>query len=389
MLTLLRKRFIRDYEKVDNEEVRVGHGILAAVLGLIINTLLVLLKVGCAVFLASQNAWLFSMALLADAIDSIGDLGTTIVTLVGFQQAKKPADKEHPFGHERVEFVAGVIVGTVIVISGAEIIFNSIQSLINGAETPSHWIVLIILGVCILLKLLQGFLNLSIAKIIHSPTLKATAIDSFTDTIATTAVLVSGALSVFGQIHNLDGYFGIAVSCFVIYSGVLAIKESSNPLIGQPVSKEEIQEIERIALRHGFILGVHDIRIHSYGPTKRFISLHAEIDGGTSLEEAHHQIDELEHEISAISHAEVTIHADPVSPLSNKEEMARQRLDACLVSIDPRLTVHDLRFENDQAECEIVLPFEMVGKEDEIRFACEKAMVPFTLTIAFEEPLND
>ena len=169
MVTLLRRLFIRDYQNVTSETVRVKHGILAAWLGLLINAILVGLKLAFAVLLASQNAWIFPMALLADAIDNAGDMASNIVTLIGFAVAGKPADKEHPFGHERMEYIVGMVVSILVMFAGIELIKNSISSLINGDIVTYSWTVVIVLAVSIALKALQGFWNLSLAKTISSP----------------------------------------------------------------------------------------------------------------------------------------------------------------------------------------------------------------------------
>ena len=228
-MKFLRRLFIKNYQNVQDETVRSAHGILAAWLGLLINVILVGMKLSLAILLASQSSWIFPMALLADCIDSAGDMASNIVTLVGFRAASKPADADHPYGHERMEYIAGILVATLVLVAGGELIVNSIKGIVAGDAAFYTWPTVIVLVVAIGLKVLQGLMNLSLAKTISSPALKATAIDSFTDTAATFAVVLSAILSITLNWTFLDGYFGIGVACFIIYSGIRMIQETANP----------------------------------------------------------------------------------------------------------------------------------------------------------------
>ena len=361
MVTLLRRLFIRDYQNVASETVRVKHGILAAWLGLLINAILVGLKLTFAFLLASQNAWIFPMALLADAIDNAGDMASNIVTLIGFAVAGKPADKEHPFGHERMEYIVGMVVSILVMFAGIELIKNSISSLINGDLVTYSWTVVIVLAVSIALKALQGFWNLSLAKTISSPSLKATAIDSFTDTLATLSVMVSAILGIAFGWNFLDGYFGIAVAGFVIFSAFRMLKETVNPLIGDANSAKDIEAIEKFVLQEKKILGVHDVLIHRYGPTKTFLSLHAEVSAENDLVSIHDLISDLEEKLNALYGAETIIHIDPVTPLSEEKKAIKDRIIGLVQAHCQGATVHDFRILSHQGkeifEFDVVVPF--------------------------------
>lgn len=390
MMTLIRRLFIKDYQNVNDEAVRIKHGVLAAWLGLLINTILVALKLTFAILLASQNMWIFPMALLADAIDNAGDMASNLVTLVGFRVAGKPADKEHPFGHERMEYIVGLVVSILVMFAGVELIKSSIESLISNDIVHYSWTIVIVLTVSIGLKALQGLMNLSLAKTISSPSLKATAIDSFTDTLATLSVMISAILGITLGWNFLDGYFGIAVACFVIFSAIKMLKETADPLIGNAMSMEDVRAIEDLVKREPKVLGVHDILIHRYGPTKTFISLHVEVSADNDLLGIHDVINSLEEEINRLYHAETIIHMDPITPLTPELEREKEAIMGVIHRYSPNASIHDFRVLSHAGstiyEFDLVLPFGVEINEKALFEELKQGFVGKEFKIKFDRP---
>ena len=362
MVKLLRKLFIKDYEQVDKEDVRIKHGKLAAVFGIVTNAILVGLKLSAALLLAAKSNWVFSMALIGDVINNAGDIASSAVTLIGFSLASKPADKEHPYGHERVEYIAALIVSMLIIAAALELGLSSLKEIINGSSADYDVYSLIILGVAILLKLFQSYVNKSLGKAISSVALKATALDSLTDAIATTIILICALLSYFLKWSFLDPYAGIAIALFIIYSGIKMIKESSDPLIGQPASKEFESKIIKEVRTYPEILGVHDVLCHAYGPTKYFVSLHAEVDAKNELAKIHDVIDNIEEDIRGKFSCEITIHLDPIQVGDKETDELKQKIGDALSSLDENLSIHDLRIVKGDTHTNVlfdcVIPFD-------------------------------
>jgi cation diffusion facilitator family transporter len=380
MITLLRRLFIKNYTNVGDEGVRVKHGQLAAYFGILSNLLLVAMKLTAAFLLQAQSGVL-SIALVADAINNLADMASSIVTLVGFRISGKPADKEHPFGHERIEYIAGLVVSTIVLVLAVELIRDSIQNIITNTLVDSSLLTIIILGVAVLMKLLQGYFNYGMGKAIDSEALKATSLDSLTDAVATTAVMISAILAHSPLGWNfLDGYMGIVVGLFVAYSGVKMIKETADPLIGEQNNQELVEEVVKEVKSHQEILGVHDVLCHSYGPTKYFISLHAEINENMSMLDAHDVIDDIEREVKHKFHIDITIHMDPVAvgdPLTDKlkGEVAEE-----LNKISPELKFHDFRIVRGPSHTNIIfdvlLPYDEKVTQDIIMKSLEAHFNP-------------
>ena len=392
MVTLLRRLFIKDYQDVSRQEVRSAHGVLAAVFGIITNSILVALKLTAAIFMAKDAAWVFSMALIGDAINNLSDLASSTVTLVGFVLAKKPADKEHPYGHQRVEYVAGLIVAIFILFAAFELLSQSIGKVVSNTSVSYDVFALVILGVSIAIKGVQSYVNFSLAKTIDSSALKATGVDSLTDVIATSAILVSALLAYFKGWGFLDGYMGIVVGLFVGFNGIKMIVEESNPLIGSPYSQEFKQQIQSIVVSHKEIISIHDLLCHSYGPTAQYVSFHAEVDERMGLKEAHELIDQIEDEISQALKCSVTIHIDPVSVDDGNLKTYKKEFDARLAGISQNLRFHDMRIKEKCGKkvlcADIVLPYET---EKSVKEKIKKALsdLDIELDVKFEHPYSE
>lgn len=394
-LKLLRKTFINDYEDTQNENVRAATGVLASTLGLIINLILVLIKGGLAIYLAIEANWtILPMALFADAMNNLSDLGTCVVVIISFQMAKKPADEEHPFGHQRAEYIAGLIVSFLILLIAFETIRDSINKIISGDIANYDWLTIILLGVSILLKGLQGYIYLSLGKTINSKTLKTNAFDSFSDIFATSVVLIGGILGICLNWNFLDPYLGLAISLLIAITGIKLMKENIDPILGGKQNPKEVEAIRQLVLNHPKALGIHDILIHSYGPTKRYLSLHLEVDENTSLIEAHNLADHLEKEIGDKFDAEVLIHVDPTAKKDQETQQIEKEINEILSSISKTIKLHDLRLIKSTRELKIcfdlLLPFSLNKNKEEIVRRIRKELVKkhgkIRLIIHFDNP---
>ncbi|MCQ2741881.1 MAG: cation diffusion facilitator family transporter [Bacilli bacterium] len=369
MVTLLRRLFIKNYKNVSDKSVRIAHGKFAAWFGITTNLILAAGKLTVAVLLASRNSWILPMALVADAANNFSDMGSSLVTLIGFKMSGKPADKEHPFGHQRIEYIAGLIVSVLVIAVAITLFKDSLTKVIDGSTTSYDLLTLIILGASILLKLFQGYVNRGIGKAIDSVSLMATALDSLMDVIATTAILISGILAMTVGWNFLDGYMGIAVSIFVAYSGIKALKETADPLIGQKGDENFVNGVVEFIKENDRIVGIHDVICHSYGPTNRFVSLHAEVNNKEDINSIHDVIDALEAAVREKFGCDITIHMDPVVVGDEKIEAMKQQVSDVLHAFDERITFHDFRVMirngKTSVEFDAVLPYDvMLSKED-------------------------
>ena len=385
MVNLLRRIFIKDYKNVDNEIVRGRHGKFAAFFGIVTNLILVLLKGGVALYGASKNHWVFSLALIADTVNNLGDLASNLVTLFGFKMAMKPADKDHPFGHQRIEYISGLIVSIFVVATGLELFSSSIQAAINKAEVTYDLLAIIILFISSLIKLGQGYVNYGLGKAISSPSLKATCLDSISDAIATTILGIGAIITYCLNFPYLDSYLGLAISLFIIYSGIMMIKETSDPLIGHAANKEDVEKIVKEILSYKEIKGVHDVICHNYGPTKIFISLHVEVDEKNDLAYIHDVIDNIEEDIRKKFAVEITIHMDPIS-IGNKEvDETKNKVLTLLAKLDKSLTIHDFRMVKGPTHVNVI--FDIVVPYDDKSF--NEVNVLNTLEAGFlDEPIK-
>ena len=285
MVNLLAKLFIKDYKNVESENVRTAYGTMSGIFGIITNCVLVIIKLFIGIISAS-------ISIIADAINNLSDMGSSLLTIIGFKISNKPADKDHPYGHQRVEYIISLIIAMIIAFVGLELLTTSIDKIINPEVVKVDLITFIVLGVAIVLKALQGLFYLSASKKINSLSLKASAKDSINDCISTTAVLVGTIISKASG-YNVDGIVGVLVSAFIMYSAINLIKETMSPLIGEKPDPELVEKVSRAVLSYPKVLGIHDMITHLYGPSKVFISLHAEVDASEDVLISHDLIDNI------------------------------------------------------------------------------------------------
>lgn len=336
MVNLLAKKFIKNYNEVDNENVRSAYGILCSLLGILFNVFLFGIKYFAGILSGS-------IAIMADAFNNLSDAGSSLITLIGFKFAGMEPDNEHPFGHGRIEYIAGFIVSVLIILMGVELFKSSVIKIFNPEAIDTSLISIVILIISILVKLYMSLYNSNIGKKINSSAMKATATDSKSDCIATTVVLISMLILKLTGL-NIDGYGGVLVACFILYAGYDAAKETLSPLLGQLPDNSLVKNIEQIVMNYDEIVGIHDLVVHDYGPGRLMISLHAEVPGSGDIFVLHDAIDRAEMELSKKLHCEAVIHLDPIDT-DDEETMRMKDLVSKKIKeeLDEIISIHDFR----------------------------------------------
>lgn len=334
MTKLLIKWLVPNAQQINDNAVRRCYGRLAGGVGIVMNLLLFAFKLLAGVLTAS-------VAVVADAFNNLSDAGTAIVTLVGFHLAGQEADEEHPFGHGRMEYLAGLLVSLAILLVGFELFKSSVGKIITPQAVYFSGLSVAILGAAVLAKLWLHFFYREIGRRMESAAMRASAADSLSDAVATAVVLVSGLAGAWLEL-SIDGYVGVAVAVFIFRAGWQAVKETLDPLLGRPMDPELAADIDRLVLDHPYILGIHDLVYHDYGPGRAMMSFHAEVPADGDLLAIHDVIDHIERELKQRNHIETVIHMDPVVRDENTERL-RGRVEELAKDIDPRLTIHDFR----------------------------------------------
>ena len=389
MIKLLSRIFIKHYKNYESPAVRSSYGVLCGGFGIFLNILLFIGK-----FLAGTLAK--SVSITADAFNNLADAGSSIITLLGFRLARQKPDTKHPFGHGRIEYIAGLLVSAATILMGFELAKSSISKIISPEPIEFSVLTAAILVCSILVKLYMVFYNKSIGKKIKSATLGATSLDSCSDCIATSVVLVSSLIAHFFKI-NIDGYCGVLVAAFVIYSGIRALQETITPLLGQAPDREFIERIQKLIEEFPEITGIHDLIVHDYGPGRLMISLHAEMPvyEDSDIFAMHDIIDNAERLLSKELECLVTIHLDPTR--SNDEKVAELKAKTVNVlhGISPELSLHDFRVVPGPTHTnlifDVVIPFDLKLKEDEITEKLNSAVsewddAKYYVVVSFDRP---
>ena len=349
MITFLASLFIKDSKNYKEPSVRQAYGVLSGAVGIGLNILLFFGK-----WLAGTISG--SIAIIADAFNNLSDAGSSIITLIGFRLSGQEPDPEHPFGHGRMEYISGLLVSVAILVMGFELIGSSIGKLRSPEPIESSALVFGILIASILVKLYMFFYNHSLSKKIESAAMKATSVDSLSDTVATTLVLIATLISKYTGLL-LDGWFGILVGLFILYTGGSTLKETIDLLLGQPPKQEFIDEVKEIVLGHSMVHGVHD-----YGPGRVMISLHAEVDVNGDIQDIHEQIDHIEHELQEKLHCSATIHMDPIVT-DDKEVLAmKAKVEEMVHFLDESFSMHDFRMVKGSTRTNLIFDVEVPRK---------------------------
>lgn len=367
MLKILAKKFIKDHENYRDNKVRIAYGKLSGIVGIISNIFLCIAKIVTG-FLTS------SIAITADGVNNLADAGSSVITLIGFKLSSMPADKEHPYGHQRMEYITGLIISVIILVIGLLLMKSSITEIFvptsQVLDVQTQVIMLIILGAAIIIKLLQSIFYKKAGKLIASKTLMAAATDSLNDCLSTAAVLLSLIVTLFFPKVLLDGYMGVVVSIIIIISGIKLIKETISPLIGEAPSPKMIEEITKKILSYPGILGIHDLAIHSYGPLKTFVSVHAEVDSKVDIITSHDVVDNIERDFLSEKGISLVIHMDPIDTGNEKTIKLKEQVTKIISEIDENLHFHDFRVVHGETRSkilfDIVVPVKFGISDDEL-----------------------
>lgn len=382
MTEILVRLFIKDRDNVRSPEVRRAYGTLGSVVGIILNIILAAGK--CVVGLLFG-----AISLTADGINNLSDAGSQIISFISFKMAAKPADRDHPFGHARIEYVASMIVSFFILLVGWNVLSESVAKIFDPeTKTTFSWIMIIVLGVSVVVKLWLCLFNRRLADKIGSSVMKATAADSLSDAIATAAVLVAMLVFKFTG-FDADGYMGVIVAVIIFIAGIKILNETKNAILGESADPEIVDSVKRIVAEFPDALGIHDMVVHSYGPGQTIVTLHIEVDGEKSVFDSHDMIDSIERRLNVELGIQSNIHMDPI--VTNDAEVSEMRdvVRALVKEIDERLDIHDFRFVRGVTHTNLIFdvnaPFELKTSDAELKREIAKRVseyneVYFTVT---------
>ncbi|HCI59437.1 MAG TPA: cation-efflux pump [Ruminococcus sp.] len=364
MIKLLTRLFVKNSEDIKNPEVRSAYGNMSGIVGIFLNLCLFAAKLTAGIVSAS-------ISVVADAFNNLSDAGSSVVTFLGFKLASRPADKEHPFGHGRYEYVAGLGISVVILLVGIELLKSSIGKIISpDSSTEITLVSACILIASVAVKLWMYFFNKILSKKINSSALKATSLDSLTDCVATTIVLIGLVISNLTGLM-IDGYLGAAVAIFILFTGVSTFKESLSPLLGNPPDAEFVNDIKDTVMQDDMIVGIHDLIVHDYGPGRCIISLHAEIPSNEDILKAHDSIDLIEKTLERKFNCMATIHMDPIATDDEYTLNLKDRVCRELCGEDSGISIHDFRVVKGDTHTnvifDLVVPHGFKQSNDEIR----------------------
>ncbi len=364
MIGFLAKIFIKDHNKFTDNAVRKKYGFLTGFTGIFLNVLLCALKI----FFGALS---MSVSVIADGINNLSDAGSSLITVIGFKISSKPVDKKHPYGHGRMEYVAALLVSTLIIVVGVELVISSVKKIISPEDVVFSIGTLIVLAVSVLVKAYMFVYNFVWGKKLNSAVLRATAFDSIGDAVSTLVVLICALISYLYPSVVLDSYAGIAVACFIITAGVRTFWEIVSDLLGRPPKKDFVESIEKTVLSNKIVTGVHDVIVHDYGPGKKMVSLHAEVPAETDFFYAHECIDSIEKRLEDKFSCLVTIHLDPIS--NDKEtDKLRKEIIRIIHSSFPDFSLHDFRVgtaddDKKTISFDVLAPFGGKETEEEIK----------------------
>lgn len=384
MTNLLLKIFIKDSKNTANPVVRRKYINLGSIVGILCNVILFLIKFSIGLLAGS-------VSILADAFNNLTDIGSSVVTMIGFRLSVKPADKEHPFGHGRFEYMSAMLVAIIILLVGFELLKSSVEKIFNPTELKVELFTILLLSISVIIKLWMFLFNKKIGKAINSSGLVATAQDSVNDSIATFAVLVSIVISSIFKI-NIDPYMGVLVAVFILYSGIKTIKETLDPLLGMPPEKETIDAITTMVLANENFVGIHDLIVHNYGPGRSFASLHVEVPSDADIVACHEDVDACEKEIHNSLGIETVIHMDPIAVNDENTVKTKGLVVKAIQNYNSSYSIHDFRMVNGEEQINLI--FDVVVPADnklkhsqikaEIQDVCSKIDYRFVTVITID-----
>lgn len=385
MTNWLLKCFVKQYQDTENPAVRASYGRLAGIFGIFCNVLLFAAKLTVGILSGS-------VSILADAVNNLSDASSSVVTLLGFQLSKRPPDAEHPYGHARIEYLSGLGIAALILLVGAELLKSSVQKILHPEAVSLSWLLVAILLASVAVKLLMARFYRKLGGKIHSAALLASAADSRNDVLSTLAVLLACLIGDWTGLR-VDGYAGLLVALFILWSGVGIAKDTISPLLGEAASPELVHMVRYEIAKYPEVLGIHDLIVHDYGPGRRFASVHVEMDASRDVLECHERIDSIERAFREKHGLDMVIHYDPIVTDDPELSLLREKIAAQMRSIDTRLSVHDFRMvrgrESSNVIFDLVVPFDLQGKKPELRALAERTLAEegcYRAVITFDTP---
>jgi len=360
---ILVRLFVKDHEKTEDTSVRTQYGVMASVVGVACNILLFLIKV-------LIGTLIHSISVIADAFNNLSDAASSVIGYVGVKLAERPADKEHPFGHGRYEYIAGLVVAFLVLEVGFSCLKSAVDKILHPQEVAFSWITILLLCIPIVVKLWMGCFNRKIGNRIHSTVLKAAATDSFGDVWVTAATILSLLISYFSG-FQVDGFMGLIVSVLVMVAGIRIVKETLEPLLGEAVPIEVYQRVTEYVESYSLVYGTHDLIVHNYGPSRLMATIHAEVDSNMDMETIHEEIDMIERNAQEDLGILLVIHMDPIAVHDERLAELKHRINEIVREIEPQGSIHDLRIVNGVHQInlifDMVLPHQMNQSVESVR----------------------
>ncbi|MBQ1230443.1 MAG: cation transporter [Clostridia bacterium] len=366
MTEFLVRRFVKNREDIRDPQVRRQYGMLSSITGIILNLLLFLSKFVVGTLFGS-------VSIVADAVNNLSDAGSQIISMISFRISAKPADREHPFGHARIEYVASMIVSFLILLIGLELLRESLRKIFSPELPERSWITVGVLLLSILVKLWLCIFNRVLAKRIDSAIMRATAADSLSDVLSTSAVLLTTLLLLLfpSLTVNLDAYMGVIVAILILVAGIRILNDTKNSILGEAPSEDTVRMIHDLVAEYPDALGIHDLTVHNYGPGHTIAALHIEVDGSRDIFLSHDMIDTIEQRLRRECGIEATIHMDPIVTDDREVNALRERVSQIVREIDPAVRIHDFRFvrgiTHSNLIFDVAVPFELSLSEEEIK----------------------
>ena len=368
MTNFLIRKFIKNYKNVNNSHVRENYGELGSIIGIIANAILSVSKI-------SIGTIFNSVSIMADGVNNLSDTGSSVITLIGFKLAGKPADRDHPFGHARLEYISGLVVSFAILFLGLQLVKTSFDKIINPEPLEFSIIMIVVLAFSIVVKLWLYYFNGKLGDEISSATMKVTSMDSRNDVITTSVILAAILISKVTGLQ-IDGYMGVVVALFIIYSGVNILKDILNPLLGELPNNQVIEEIENKIMEYDGIINIHDLVVHNYGPNRYFATVHAEVDAKEDILISHDLIDNIERDFLEDLDINLVIHLDPVITDDKEIDELRNITHNILKSINGNLSMHDFRVVKGTTHTnlifDVVVPLDHEIKTDELVYKIDE-----------------
>ena len=363
MTDFILKLFVKNYGESDSQQVRHAAGSAVAIIGMAVNILLAAMKIFAGIISGA-------ISITADGLNNLSDAGSQVVSLISFKISAKPADRDHPFGHARIEYVASMIVAFLVLTVGFELINESIGKIFAPVMAEYSTLVLVILAVSVCVKLWLFSFGRIAAKRLKSDVIRATSADSLSDAIATFAVLVAAVIAKLTGVQT-DAYMGVAVSVVILIAGIKILNDTKNSILGSAPEPEVVESIAHISGEYPEILGIHDMVVHNYGPGNTIASFHAEVDGSANVFVTHDAIDNLEKRIYCELGVRATVHMDPIVTDDERVSELRVRVAAAVKEIDPRLGIHDFRFVEGETHTNLIfdvtVPFEIKESDSDVK----------------------